>query len=85
MQFHKKHKEFADKENVFAAHYNIGITLRFLKKYDEALKSFNDALEWAIQRMDYESECVTLGQMGLTNLTMKNMQGAATNFKVNAH
>ena len=31
--------------------------------------------------MDYESECVTLGQMGLTNLTMKNLEGALTNFK----
>ena len=81
LQFHKKHKEFADKENVFAAFYNIGITLRFMKKYDEAVKSFNDALEWAIQRMDYESECVTLGQMGLTNLTTKNLEGALANFK----
>ena len=66
---------------MFAAYYNTGITLRLLKKYDEALKSFNEALEWSIQRMDYESECVTLGQMGLTNLTIKNLEGALINFK----
>lgn len=70
-----------DKENLFSAYYNIGITYRFLKKYQDALDSFGSALEWATQRMDYESECVTLGQMGLTNLTMKNLEGAVTNFK----
>lgn len=84
LQFHKKHKEFADKENVFAAYYNMGITLRFMKKTDEALKSFNEALDWSIQRMDYESECVTLGQMGLTNLTIRNLEAALINFKVSA-
>jgi tetratricopeptide (TPR) repeat protein len=81
LQFHKKHKEFADKENLFAAYYNIGITNRFLKKYEDALESFNNALEWTTQRMDYESECVTLGQIGLTKLTMKNIEGATVNFK----
>lgn len=82
LQFHKKHKEFSDKENIFAAHYNMGITLRFLKKYDDSIKSFKDALDWSVQRMDYESECVTLGQMGLTNLTTRNIEGALSNFKV---
>ena len=81
LQFHKKHKEFADKENVFAAYYNLGITQRFLKDYAESLKSFNEALDWSIQRMDYESECVTLGQMGLTNITTKNLEAALANFK----
>lgn len=81
LQFHKKHKEFSDKENIFAAYYNMGITQRFLKKYDDSLKSFDEALQWSIQRMDYESECVTLGQMGLTNLTTRNINGALTNFK----
>jgi hypothetical protein len=36
LRFHLKHCEFSDKDNVFAAYYNIGIASRFLKKFNEA-------------------------------------------------
>jgi tetratricopeptide (TPR) repeat protein len=45
-----KHCEFSDKENIFAAYYNIGISSRFLKKYKEGIEAFKKALEWAVTR-----------------------------------
>ena len=36
LQFHKKHAEFCDKESLFAALYNMGISQRFLSDYESA-------------------------------------------------
>lgn len=44
LRFHQKHREFADKDNLFASHYNVAISMRFLKRYEESLKSFKKAL-----------------------------------------
>jgi hypothetical protein len=30
LSFHKKHKEFSDQQNIYAAFYNCGISLRFM-------------------------------------------------------
>jgi tetratricopeptide (TPR) repeat protein len=38
LQFHLKHKQFTDNENLFSAYYNVGISLRLLKRYDEAIE-----------------------------------------------
>lgn len=38
--FHLKHKEYTDKENIFAAFYNIGISYRLLKNYNASSKAF---------------------------------------------
>lgn len=50
LKFHAKHCEFTDKENVFAAYYNIGICQRILGTYSKAIDNFNKALEWALHR-----------------------------------
>ena len=47
LRFHQKHCEFTDKENVFAAYYNIGICQRLLKDYESSQDYFSKALEWA--------------------------------------
>ena len=46
-EFHLKNLELSDRENCFAAYYNLGISLRSLKKYDDALSYFQTAFEWA--------------------------------------
>jgi len=56
LMFHMKHKEYTDKENLFAAYYNLGITQRFLKMYDESILSFSKALEWASTHQELDSE-----------------------------
>lgn len=47
LEFHLKNSELSDRENSFAAYYNLGITYRSLKNYDESLDYFRRALEWA--------------------------------------
>ena len=47
MKFHMKHYEFSDKENVFAAYYNIGICFRIMNNYVKAYEYFAKSLEWA--------------------------------------
>ena len=37
LQFHMKHKQFTDNENLFASHYNIGICQRLLKNFSGAI------------------------------------------------
>jgi len=54
--FHTKHKEYTDKENLFAAYYNLGISQRLLKMYDESIHSFSKALEWSIMQQELDSE-----------------------------
>ena len=66
LSFHKKHKEFSDQENIFAAHYNCGIAYRFLKQYDDSITEFEQGLEWASERGDYASECLSAGQLGVS-------------------
>lgn len=66
LQFHLKHLELSDKDNRFAALYNLGITHRQLSSYAESLAVLEQALAWARDRQDSESECISLGQMGLT-------------------
>ena len=66
LQFHLKHLELTDKDNRFAALYNLGITHRTLACFTDSLAVLNQALAWARERQDTESECISLGQMGLT-------------------
>lgn len=46
-EFHLKNLELSDRENCFAAYYNLGISYRSLKKYEESLQYFQTAFEWA--------------------------------------
>jgi len=66
LQFHLKHLELSDKDNRFAALYNLGITHRQLSAFPDSLAVLTQALAWARDRQDAESECISLGQMGLT-------------------
>lgn len=50
LKFHIKHSEYTDKENAFAAYYNIGICNRILGQYAKAIESFSRALEWSLYR-----------------------------------
>lgn len=81
LQFHIKHEDFSDQENVFAAFYNIGMCHRILGSITDSLTYFSKALEWAVKRTDFESQCVTYGQMGITNLVGKNFSGSLDCFK----
>lgn len=72
--FHTKHKEYTDKENLFAAYYNLGITQRLLKMYDESIVSFTKALEWANVHQELDSECFCYGQLGITELIRNNKE-----------
>lgn len=64
--------ELMDKDNVYATYYNSGIFLRKLGKCSAALGEFQkvlsnkQALDWALNREDEESECLVLGQIALT-------------------
>ena len=66
IKFHLKHAEFSDKDNKFAAYYNLGIAYRHANDPKESIKLLTKALGWANKRMDLESQCITLGQLGLT-------------------
>ena len=50
LKFHIKHSEFTDKENVYAAYYNIGVCQRILGALHKSQESFTKALEWALFR-----------------------------------
>lgn len=63
--FHKKHLEFSDSENIYAGYYNCGISLRFQKRYQESIEYFKKSLDWAKKRADYASECLSCGQLGI--------------------
>lgn len=47
IEYHKQNIQLSDLENTFAGFYNIGITYRKLKRYEESVNSFKKALEWA--------------------------------------
>jgi tetratricopeptide (TPR) repeat protein len=57
--FHKKHLEFTDSENIYAAYYNSGIALRFQKQFAESIDYFKNSLEWSRKRQDSASECLS--------------------------
>lgn len=47
VDFHLQNLELSDRENCFAAYYNLGISYRTLGNYEESLKYFHTALEWS--------------------------------------
>jgi len=47
IEFHQKNLELSDRENSFAAYYNLGISNRSLANFDESLKYFRMALDWS--------------------------------------
>lgn len=81
IKFHLKHAEFSDKENKFAAYYNLGISYRNLKEGKESIKYLAKALGWANKRMDLESQCITLGQLGLSFKILKDFKNALHNLE----
>lgn len=81
ISFHLKHAEFSDKENKFAAFYNLGIAFRHQKDGKEAIKVLTKALGWANKRMDLESQCITLGQLGLAFSLLKEYKNAVYNLE----
>lgn len=66
IKFHAKHCEFADSGNKFAGFYNLGIGCRGVGDCERSLASFSAGLKLAKARGDLESECVALGQIGLS-------------------
>lgn len=82
LMFHLKHKEYTDKENLFAAYYNLGISQRLLKKYDESVQSFTKALEWASTHQELDSECFCNGQLGITELIRGSPEVASKHLNI---
>ena len=62
LEFHLKNVELSDRENSFAAFYNLGINYRSLGKYEEALDYFRRSLEWArdfrVSTNSYNIKCL---------------------------
>jgi tetratricopeptide (TPR) repeat protein len=81
LNFHKKHLEFTDSENIYAAYYNCGISLRFMKKYSESIEFFKNSLDWARKRQDAASECLSCGQLGLAYFLNKESGQALAFFQ----
>jgi len=81
VDFHMKNLELSDKENSFAGYYNLGISFRTLKSYEESLQYFQTGLEWAREFKDIESECLSTGQLGVTFMDMGNFDAAMESFK----
>lgn len=81
IRFHLKHAEFSDKDNKFAAFYNLGISYRCLNDHKESLKFLNKSLAWANKRMDMESQCITLGQLGTTYKMLKEYKNSLNNLE----
>lgn len=48
VEYHKQNIQLSDIENTFAGYYNIGISYRKNKNFEEALINFKKALEWAV-------------------------------------
>jgi hypothetical protein len=47
LQFHQKHLQYTDNENIFASYYNLGISYRLQRSFDESIKYFKLALDWS--------------------------------------
>lgn len=82
LMFHMKHKEYTDKENLFAAYYNLGISQRLLKRNEDAVQSFTKALEWATLHQELDSECFCNGQLGITELIRGNQEVASKHLNI---
>jgi len=61
IEYHLKNIEFTDQENAFAGLYNLGISYRSIKEYEKASEYFGQALTWAKDRKEVESECLSYG------------------------
>ena len=70
LAFHHENMKLSDDENCFAAYYNLGICERVLSHHEKAIEFFDTALEWARQKGEAESECITLGQLAVTYKAM---------------
>ena len=81
LSFHKKHMEFSDTENIFASHYNSGICHRFLNNNEDSIVEFTKAMEWASQRGDFPSECLSAGQLGIAYVIAGDADKANENFR----
>jgi len=79
VEFHLKNLELSDRENCFAAYYNLGIAYRSLKNYEESLKYFQGGFDWAQEFKDLESECLSAGQLGITLMEVGNYDMAMEN------
>ncbi|EGR30736.1 hypothetical protein IMG5_124480 [Ichthyophthirius multifiliis] len=66
LEYHKINIENSDQENIFAGYYNLGIVLRKYQMRQESIENFSYALQWSRDRDELESECLCLGQLGLT-------------------
>lgn len=48
-KFHLKNMELSDRENSYAAYYNLGITCRAQGKLEESLNYFHESVDWAFE------------------------------------
>jgi tetratricopeptide (TPR) repeat protein len=74
ISFHHENLKLSDNENCFAAYYNLGICHRFQGEYENSLNFLDTGLEWARQKGEAESECITLGQLAVTYKAMEFYQ-----------
>jgi len=81
VEFHLKNLELSDRENCFAAYYNLGIAYRNLKQYEESLQYFQGGFDWAQEFKDIESECLSAGQIGITYMEVGNYDMAMESLK----
>jgi len=50
IEYHLKNVEFTDQENAFAGLYNLGISYRSIRDYNQSVNFFEQALDWAKER-----------------------------------
>ena len=73
---HSRNLDLSDDENIFVAYYNLGICFRVSGDSLRALQYFEYAMEWAKDKDELESECLALGQMGVTHIAMQDYTAA---------
>lgn len=81
ISFHLKHAEFSDKDNKFAAFYNLGISYRSMRNFNESLNYLSKSLTWANKRMNMESQCIALGQIGLSFKAQNDYKNSLRNLE----
>ena len=74
--YHGKHARQADDNDKFVAIYNAGISSRLLGEFDRAAHEFEEALQVAKQRVDYESMSLCFGQLAIAHLLRRDMDAA---------
>ena len=79
--FHQKHLEQTEKENLFAAHFNVGISMRNLKNYNGAIESFRQAIDESLAMHEIDSESFAHGQLGFTYFLNCDHKQAAIHFE----